>query len=942
MEDLTHSLIESNPPSSPTTSAILAQPRNKARTRRDIRLIGLSIILLLIVACGIFVYLFLRNRNNNVLQSSRSSASELLKQQAATSEPRTVTSSLGMSLTYDNKTIMADGQTTDATSTTNSITGMSYDNDELLVNRDYSMFRFYIRDTDGVVGDSFGITKPSLWVATNIRKDYWGDKINLPEYSGKDKTLILAESQVKKIAVDGKTASKPEDIILGDTAYKKVVYSLTYGEGDLATTKVDTAYYTVQNDRPYFLTIYGTSTNTGMVTQLEAVISTLKFSAPDLTKLGLLQQDVDQKIYTASNIIVASTASAINVPSEDANIPSTLDTATIVDVILRNQPAVVRIGAARCATVTLSDPTSETSIKFDNACNGGIGSGSFITSDGYVATNGHVVSISKKSLISGYLLLSKTEDELKSRLTTLLNFLKSSGKMSGSDIPIYLAELRSGNINTETFLDKVAEALDIYATLENDTTQYIIQTSNDPLRIDSTSAELKFNYTTTNIPATFVAKNFDDSLSLNDLYIDKLTSTDVALLKAVGTFPITKVASLDSLIAGDQLTAMGYPAFVDDGLNTTQSKTVPSITQGKIKFIQNDPTDTYKLAFTTVPISSGNSGGPSFNDKGEQVGLNTYASFVNCDPGKCFGNGTVRDMKDLSNLASKNSVRLTGESEVNNQWNKALDAYLVGNFKGAEKEFKKVSEQYPANYLASSFISLAASKIGSTDDRSNQFGVSPALMYALIGIVVLIVSLVIAALIIVRKHHRQHGSRRKPLAESLVTAPSIDGAMHSSGINQGAPVAFSQQPSTSFQQQTLMIDKIPPMHQADQGQASSYQAILPVDTYPQENHLPSEPVQASQIQHQPDAIVQPTVQATNELPPIEQVNTAIPVIPSYQQLETNTVKTIQVETNQQKVFAQPLPNNIEFVQPNTAPGIITGGPQGQVMDILPQSRPNGQ
>jgi serine protease Do len=939
---------KNNPLSSALSSeATLSQSRTKARSRKDVRVIGLTIMLLIIVTLGIVAYIFLRNKNSEVLQSSRNSASELLKQQSAMVELRTIASSLGMSLTYDKKTIEAKGQTTDASSTSGFVSGVDYNGDELDTVRDYSILKFKSTEDPNSSASQFSVSAPELSVITNIRKAYWDNKTNLPEYAGKTKLDILTEENIKKLAIGNTKASTPTAVTINDTLYNKVDYATISGEGNFAYTNTDTAYYTVQNDRPYTITIYGSSKDQGQVRQLEAIIATLKYSVPDSTKLA--STDSDQSVHlnvgtsfvNQSNYSVTS-AAAVSLPEKDANVPSALDSDTIVDVVLRNQPSVVRIGAARCADVELKDVSSGITKILSDSCSGGIGSGSFVTADGYIATNGHVVSISDSSLIFGYVALAKEADQ-SAHFKELLDFAQSIKVLTSDTRALLLDGIRDGSIDPGAYLNKLAEHLTEYATLKNDQFEYIIQTSNDPLRADNSNGKFHFNYSNTNIKATFVAKNYDDTLPEGGLQLNTLTSTDVAILKADGTFPVIKTASFSDVKEGDQLTALGYPAFVDDGLNTKSTKTVPSVTQGRISRINNDPTNTYKLATTTVPIASGNSGGPAFNNAGQQIGLNTYSTTHNCSDDKCFGKGFVRDMKDLSNLANKNSVNLTGESAVNKQWNKALDAYLVGDFKGAEKEFKKANEQYPANYLAASFITLSASKIGTADDRSSQFGLSPILMYVLIGVAVLIVVLIIVALMIIRKHHKQHGTRKKPIInEPAVSAQGAEGVVLIPETSNNPTMVAYQQQSDTVSQPISPIPQITPPDQASTAQVVSAQPSEYVVAYPQTSPVVYEAAQAPQIQHLPESTVQPTVQVTNIPQPIEQQGVFIPTTPTYQQVEASTIKTTQIAINQQKVFAQPMPNNIEFVQPNTAPGIITGGPQGQAMDILPQSQANRQ
>jgi hypothetical protein len=116
----------------------------------------------------------------------------------------------------------------------------------------------------------------------------------------------------------------------------------------------------------------------------------------------------------------------------------------------------------------------------------------------------------------------------------------------------------------------------------------------------------------------------------------------------------------------------------------------------------------------------------------------------------------VRNMKDLIDLAGKNSITLTGNSGISDKWNEAIDAYLAGNFKGAKKQFDAMSKDYPENYLAASLSQLAAERIGSADDQSGQYESKTRLIYGLSIIAFILVALAAAVVVIVRRHHRQH------------------------------------------------------------------------------------------------------------------------------------------------------------------------------------------
>jgi len=209
---------------------------------------------------------------------------------------------------------------------------------------------------------------------------------------------------------------------------------------------------------------------------------------------------------------------------------------------------------------------------------------------------------------------------------------------------------------------------------------------------------------------------------------------------------------------GDQLTAIGFPAFIDDSVSTNQWQTVPSITQGKVTDIIVDATSNgRKIIDTSVPIAQGESGGPSLNDAGEQIGLNTYSA-LKCKDLKCFGNGLVRDIADLKVLLKNNNITLA-TGGVTDDWSSGLTAYTSGNYTEALTAFKKVQDEYPPNYLVSPLAQLAREQTGSSTDISASFQARTVTMTLLTiaGGILLVLIVTIIGLIIhfTRKHHRE-------------------------------------------------------------------------------------------------------------------------------------------------------------------------------------------
>lgn len=877
--------------------------RNKARNRKDVKIIALFLFLTVLISLAV-VYLFIiKKEAGTILDSSKNSIVELVESEVEASEVRTITSTLGFSLTYNNKTIVADGQTTDLTSGSTQITGQEYENDELTTPREYSILRFYSRD-GGQENDTgfnmFSTKKPYLTALTNIRKEYFSSKESDPTYAGLSKIDIIIKNQANiKVNADT-TASTPEDVTINNLSYKKVIYTTSFGSEDLKTTKQEIAYFTVQNDRPYMFFINNIENNERYIGEIESIIANATFSAPDQTKLGI----------TKPTIVTAAT-SVTTLPDNTSYVPEKLNKDTLVDVVLKNQPAVVRIGTMRCADVVLTHNSVTTTLK--NACNGGIGSGSFISEDGYLATNGHVVSFNEETLLQGYIGLSKDQQEAQERIDEIVKFLKESSVIKESDIALLRQHIASGAMTKEELILLLIKKASEYAELQNDKAIYAIQTSNEPMRLDIDGDRVTFNFSDTIIKASFIAMNFDENNTTGGL-TDTTKKSDVAILKteSKGPFPVVTVADFSTLKPGDTLTAIGYPAFVDDGLSTTQKKTVPTVTQGTLQYL--DEVDSYKLAYTDVPISGGNSGGPSFNSKGEQIGLNTYGK-IPCPDGNCFGDGVVRNAKDLTDLAISSSASFNTKSTVTTTWNEAIEAFLVGNFKGAKKQFEAVEKSYPANYLAASLASLAASKIGTPEDRSSDFETSPILLYLLIGLAGLLVIGITIMLIIVRKHHKTHGTRKdfkqnNNAPNNISTSDfGIQPQSNTSFVPVNNPLPLQNSPVLAAPD--AQIPNILLTSSATQTTSSSEQAGVVTPT------IQATPLENNPLNPSAELSIPGGMPDQDDIPKPEEI-----FVPKMKDLSTTTVTSNE--------------NNIEFVVPSPQP--ITGQNTtnaSNVMDIIP-------
>ncbi|CAN5380615.1 hypothetical protein BH10PAT4_BH10PAT4_2360 [soil metagenome] len=493
-----------------------------------------------------------------------------------------------------------------------------------------------------------------------------------------------------------------------------------------------------------------------------------------LIMLGLLTATIALVNYNIEQTSEASKKKAIenvnillqsqqkfSLPEGTSYTPSTLDDKTLVTVIAKNQPSVVRIATLYCADITL---TSAYAIaNFADTCTGHVGSGSFISSDGYIATSGHVISV-KPAQALAEALSGSTEDNY----TRYLTYLVYSRLMTQAAANTVKAGLVAGDAAAKiTFINTADLLPTTQINSDNATTEYAVQLSKEPISLQDTTGRSKLAYTDTVIKATYVDANYDQVSSDRGLTTGQFASSDVALLKTVGSFPYITLGSIDGLKKGDQLTAIGYPAQID-GVDSKLTETVPSITQGVVTDIFFDSVARErKLISTTVPIGRGNSGGPALSDAGVQVGINTYSA-IECPDLNCYGDGQVRDVADLKVLIAKNDITLKTGGIIDD-WSNALTSYTKGNYADALTNLSKVQDEYPANYLVSSLLSVATQQVGTATDTSTSYqaqefvAISLAALIALIAVVTIVMIVLIIAFTI---HFHVKAWRTDPPSES--------------------------------------------------------------------------------------------------------------------------------------------------------------------------------
>ena len=680
-------------------------PHLSHKLSKSMAIVGIIFVVIMLFGIGGYFYITSKTSNKNN-DNYKNNINDALNEVGVSSDVSNISksakieSSLGFSLKFDPSTTNVQAEVTDASSTAKYITGNTYEGDDALEKRPYSIVKLRLKKNTS----EFAFAQPEVVILTNIRKSYW-DSAQPGEQ--KIDTLIRKNSEGYKDSNSGYAASKPEDISINGNNYKKITYTNLVKYDQATVTKSFIVYLTVQNDRPYTIRINGiTSNNIDEINVLNSIISTIKYENFDSSQLSFKQG--------LQRVLAAVTGDTLD--KEYSNTPFDIDPESVFKVILKNQPSVVRIATIACADIELPAILSQNSTTLKGACVAGTGSGSIVSEDGYIATNGHVVDV-PKDYLPAYVGNSMTVEQSQARFNEISEYLVKEGLLSKQAYTNLFNDYESKKIDGYQLLNAFMQLVPKNVKISNDETKHYAQTSTKAMKLETVNNRLVVKSDSTIKEAKYIGQDFQNNGGVVGLTPDS-KGTDVALLKIEGKYPSTKLGSIKSVSNGSEITAIGYPVFVDNGLTTKSDKTKPTITQGKV--IEIGTIDSKNLIATSVPISGGNSGGPAFNKDGSQIGLNTYGN-IKCPDANCFGDGIVRDIADLTQLAEKNNIKLSETSSISSEWAKGLDAYLLSNFKGAVKSFNTVQKDYPALYLAASMEKLSQSKVGSPGDKSSEF-----------------------------------------------------------------------------------------------------------------------------------------------------------------------------------------------------------------------------
>jgi serine protease Do len=308
-------------------------------------------------------------------------------------------------------------------------------------------------------------------------------------------------------------------------------------------------------------------------------------------------------------------------------------------IAMIGKPSVVRVWGAYAATYQIGRDKFQESI-------GGSGTGFFITGDGYIATNAHVVSV----ISDGD---AKAKDALLRALYAQLD------KKFGAE----LARL------TKAQVEQVLREIKL---IELKKLAYVVLPNGDHL-----DYEIK-------------------------QYGKPGTGRDCAVIKvATANAPTLPIGDSAKSQVEDHIVVIGYPGVADFvALLDEKSQLQASVTDGAISSLKRAASGEQILQIS-APITHGNSGGPAIDQHGEVIGLATFGN-----QGEIQGFNFLVASATLMQLVKDAKLELE-PSPTTQAWRAGLAHYWADEYTAAIAKFDEVHQAFPAHSEVANLIALS-------------------------------------------------------------------------------------------------------------------------------------------------------------------------------------------------------------------------------------------
>lgn len=286
------------------------------------------------------------------------------------------------------------------------------------------------------------------------------------------------------------------------------------------------------------------------------------------------------------------------------------------------------------------------------------GTGFVVNPEGYILTNSHVISdMTLKQMlvgqIAGNLILDKLANLSDAELASVEASLQARG-LGGLN----------GSAEEQTNLQ--AQIIDSILSRSNFTTKIEITVLNPSSDKDRLADVLKESF-----PAEVV--------SVNDRFF--FDDRDAALIKIAETnLPALHLAPSEVLTTGQKIYVFGFPSAAEFGSGNFLEST---FTQGVVGAIKDSRDKSFKIYQTDAKVSTGSSGGPLFNERGEVIGIITFQS------------GELREGDNFAfAVPIELGTEILADNEIKNDPGQFEESFRQGLGLMHEKRCKKALEQF--------------------------------------------------------------------------------------------------------------------------------------------------------------------------------------------------------------------------------------------------------
>ena len=349
-----------------------------------------------------------------------------------------------------------------------------------------------------------------------------------------------------------------------------------------------------------------------------------------------------------------------------------------------------------------------------------MGTGWFITPDGYAITNVHVAD--------------PPEDELKNMVAS-----EALDDLLGQDM--------------ELFLDYWAD--DIVNGLGNDdleaTQGMLVDFYIDTMEITGIKKTVLAAMGVT-IPGLAVTEK---GLPVEIVDVGETSpGKDIAILKVAGeNFQTVELGDSSTMKPGATIYAIGYPAVATFHPYLTDTSSIePTFTKGIISAKKEMPGGwhVYQMDAAT---SGGNSGGPSFNDQGQVIGVNTFGSVDQSTGEFVQGMNFCIPVEVAMEFIERNNI--TPETGVANKlWAEALELLDAGKRKDAAARLRKLNDIAPGHPYVSNLLSEIEKQAAEGDAGIGLDTSGPGLLIIILVVAgIIIVALLVVIIVLLSRRH---------------------------------------------------------------------------------------------------------------------------------------------------------------------------------------------